>query len=237
MSPLSSSAPAAPAASEGDRSLPALMRAVVAAGTDRRFGHLSLQEDPFVHRLTVAMSHEAVEFALAAGEAAARETTAKWGHDPAEIAASLKVPIARNDEPAQTGRSVLFSEYGNRPPSIILHAHSVAQANRLIRDYDLEPVVGVADVGPVHVAHELYHHLEDRRLTSGTSGFRIQTGRFGPLRFRTGLPSLSEIAADRFASVVLGLRVPPKALGLVTIYAMDSDYAWRVFSRLQEVPA
>ena len=73
--------------------------------------------------------------------------------------------------------------------------------------------------------------------TSGTSGFRIQTGRFGPLRFRTGLPSLSEIAADRFASVVLGLRVPPKALGLVTIYAMDSDYAWRVFLRPQEVPA
>lgn len=213
------------------------MTAVRAEGTERRFGHLALSGDPFVHRLTADQAHQAVEAALAAGQAAAEMATTTWGRDPAEISASLKVPITHDEEPARTGRSVLFSEYGNRPPSIILHRHSVAEANRLIREHDLGSVLGLTDVGPVHVTHELYHHLEDRRLISGTAGFRIQTGRLGPLRFRSGLPTLSEIAADRFAAAVLRLHVPPKALGLITIYAMDSGYAWSLLARLREFPA
>jgi hypothetical protein len=213
------------------------MAAVRADGTECRFGHLTLSEDPFVHRLTADQAHQAVEAALAAGQAAADMATTTWGRNPAEIAASLKVPVTRDAEPARTGRSVLFSEYGNRPPSIIVHTHSVAEANRLIREHDLASVVGLTDVGPVHLTHELYHHLEDRRLTPGTAGFRIQTGRLGPIRFRSGLPTLSEIAADRFAAAVLRLQVPPKALGFLTVYVMDSSYAWSLLARLREFPA
>jgi len=231
-----SSEHAAPAASEGDRSLAALMPAVLAAGTERRFAHLTLADDPFVHRLTPDNAREAVGCALAAGQAAAEMVTAKWGRDPEGIAACLKVPVTKSEQPAQTGRAVLFSEYGNRPPTIILHMHSVAEANRLIHDHHLEAMLGVADVGPMHLAHELYHHLEGRQLTPGTAGFRIQTGRLGPFRFRTGLPSLSEIAADRFGGAILGLTTPPKALSFLTIHALNSEYAWGLLQRLRTLP-
>lgn len=213
------------------------MQAVLTAGTERRFAHLTLLDDPFVHRLTPDMAREAIGCAFAAGQAAAELAVMRWGRDPEGVAAAVHVPITRSDEPAQTGRAVLFSEYGNRPPSIILHVHSVAEANRLIRDHALDQLLGVADVGPVHLAHELYHHLEGHRLITGTSGFRLQTGRLGPIRFRTGLPSLSEIAADRFAASLLGFRVPPRALAFITIHALNSSYAWDLVGRLQELPA
>jgi hypothetical protein len=212
------------------------MRAVLAVGTERRFAYLTLSEDPFVHRLTPEMARQAVEVALAAGRTAADMAVARWGRDPEEIAAALNVSITRSHQPAQTGRSVLFSEYGNRPAAVILHAHSVEEANRLIRAHALESLLGVRDVGPVHLAHELYHHLEGQRLTPGTSRFRVQTGRLGPLRFRTGLPSLSEIAADRFASAVLNLAVPPRALHFLTVHALNGEFAWSLCARLKDFP-
>jgi hypothetical protein len=213
------------------------MRAVLAVGTERRLAYLALQDDPFFHRLPPGGDRDAVDSGLAAGETAAETAVRSWGRDPEGIAAALHVPIIRTHEAARTGRAILFSEYGNRPPSIVLHMWSVEEANRLIRDHDCEAILGLGDVGPVHLAHELYHHLEAQRLTPGTARFRIQTGRVGPLRFRTGLPSLAEIAADRFASVLLGLSVPARALSFVTIHALNSDYAWAVLARLQELPA
>jgi hypothetical protein len=213
------------------------MGAVVAVGTERRCAHFTLLDDPFVHRLQPGTHRQAVDFALSAGRAAAAITMEKWGREPEAIAAALKVPVTRSEAPARTGRSVLFSEYGNRPPSITLHMRSVEEANRLIRSHNLERVLGVSDVGPIHLAHELYHHLEAQRLMPGTAGYRIQTGRVGPLRFRTSLPSLSEIAADRFAAGLLELLVPPRTIEFITIYSLNRDYAWELLTRLQTLPA
>jgi len=227
----------APAVSDPESSLWALMEQVVAAGTERRLAHLRLLDDPFSHRLKEGIEQEAIDFALAAGQAAAEWITGKWGKAPEEIAAALRVPVTRSDEPAQAGPSVLFSEYRARPPSIILYARSLEETNGLIRAHGLEELLGLADVTPVHLAHELYHHLEGKKLTPGTAGFRIETARLGPLHFRTGLPSLSEIAADRFATALLGLRVPPKTVEFVTLFHLNPDYAWRSLARLQTLPA
>jgi hypothetical protein len=73
-------------------------------------------------------------------------------------------------------------------------------------------------------------------LTGGTAGFRIQTFGLGPLRLSTGLPSLCEIAADRFALVVLGLKVPPKVMQFITIHRHNSEYAWHLLEELQRIP-
>jgi len=234
---LPSSEHAAPADCDPARSLAALMQSVVASGTERRCAHLTLLEDPFYHRLAPGRERDAVDFGLTAGQVAAEMAAEKWGREPEAIASALKVPVAHSEAPAQTGRSVLFSEYGDRPPSITLHMRSVEEANRLVRSHHLERLLGVSDVGPIHLAHELYHHLEAQRLTPGTAGFRIQTGRLGPLRFRTGLPSISEIAADRFAAGLLDLTVPPKAVEFLTIYSLNPDYAWESLARLQALPA
>ena len=109
--------------------------------------------------------------------------------------------------------------------------------NRLIREHLLADLLGIEDVGSLHLTHELYHHLEGQKLVPGTAGFRIQTVNLGPLHLASGLPSLSEIAADRFAASLLGLTVPPRALTFIAIHALNSNYAWTLLGRLQELPA
>ncbi|HTU02281.1 MAG TPA: hypothetical protein VMG58_10715 [Candidatus Sulfotelmatobacter sp.] len=212
------------------------MQAVVAAATPRRLAHLTLSDDPFVHRLTPALAREAVEAGLTAGRAAAEMAAVRWRRDPEGIAAALNVPITRSHAPAQTGHAVLFSEYGDRPPVIVLHMQSIAEANRLICEHDLGRLLCVRDVEPLHLAHEIYHHLESQRLTPGTLAFRISSCRVGPFRFRTALPSLSEIAANQFAAILLGLAVPPRAIEFVTVYRLNAAYAWDLLQRLEALP-
>ncbi len=212
------------------------MREVVAVASDRRLAHLAISDDPFFHRLTPDKASEAVGVALAAGESAGKSAKARWGRDPERIAATLNLPIIRSADPARTGTAVLFSEYGDKPPSVILHTHSISDVNRLISEHALADLLGIADVAPVHLTHELYHHLESQRLVPGTAGFRVRTLSFGPIRLSSGLPSLSEIAADRFAAVVLDLKVPPRALSFITAYALRRDYAWALLDRLKNLP-
>jgi hypothetical protein len=213
------------------------MREVVSVASDRRLAHLTLSEDPFFHRLRPEMARDAVDFALKAGESAAHLAKKEWGRHPKQIATALNLPIIKSADPAQTGKAVLFSEYGNKPPSIILHTHSISEVNRLIQEHVLADLLGIEDVGPVHLTHELYHHLEGQKLIPGTAGFRIQTLNLGPIHLASGLPSLSEIAADRFAASLLDLTVPPRALAFITIHALNSNYAWELLGRLQELPA
>ena len=213
------------------------MREVVSVASDRRLANLTLSEDPFFHRLSPEKARDAVDFALKAGESAAHMAKEKWGRHPKQIAAALNLPIIKSADPAQTGKVVLFSEYGNKPPSIILHTHSISEVNRLIQEHALADLLGIEDVGPVHLTHDLYHHLDGQKLVPGTAGFRIQTLALGPLQLSTGLPSLSEIAADRFAASLLDLTVPPRALTFITIHALNSNYAWDLLGRLQELPA
>ena len=220
-----------------ERSLRDLMERVVREGTERLFAHLTLREDPFFHRLPPEMRPEAVDFGLNAGACAAETAAQRYGRDPLSMAEALRIAVSRSDDSPQAGSMVHFSEYREKPPQVTLHRRSMAEANQLIQEHDLEGLLGFADVEPIHLAHELYHHLETKKLIPGASRFRLETFRLGPIRFRTGLPSLSEIAADGFALRLLGLKVPPKAVQLLTIYAHDPGYAWSFLKRLRGLPS
>jgi hypothetical protein len=214
-----------------------LMVRVVREGTERHFAHLTLREDPFFHRLSPEMLPEAVDFGLNAGAGAAETAAERYGREPVSMAAAIRIAVIRSDGSPRAGSMVHFSEYREKPPEVTLYRRSMAEANQLIQEHDLEGLLGFADVEPIHLAHELYHHLEAKKLIPGVSRFRLETFRLGPIRFRTGLPSLSEIAADGFALRLLGLKVAPKAVQLLTIYAHNPDYAWSFLERLRSLPS
>lgn len=218
-------------------SLIALMAEVIAVASEQRCAYLALKDDPFFRRLPSGSEQEAIQFALTAGQTAGQRVMNQYGLVPENIASSLQVRVNRNDAAMVVGKAVLFSEYGDRPPAITIYTRSVEEANRLIRDNGLAEALGLDDVAPIHLAHELYHHLEAKKLTGGTASYRIQTLSLGPIRLRTGLPSLSEIAADHFALVVLSLRVPPKAVQFITIHHHNQEYAWQLLEELQSFPA
>ena len=211
------------------------MTLVVAVATERRCAGLRLREDPFFGRLPSGSGEKAIDAAFKAGQRAADTIMTQYGRVPDQIASALQVKLNWSDAPLQTAKAVLFSEYGDRPPCITLYSRSIQEANGLIREHGLSGLLALEDVAPVHLTHELYHHLEAKKLTEGTGDYRIQTHAWGPIRLRTGLPSLCEIAADHFAKVVLRLRVPMKAVEFITIYQYNREYAWQLLDQLREL--
>jgi hypothetical protein len=220
-----------------DSSLRALLTKVFAVGTERRFAYWMLTEDPFFGRLPESRREEAVEFALAAGQRAADWTLERYGDNPKTMGDALKVSVRFNESEARAGSFIHYSEYNERPPSITLYRRSLEEVNELILAHGLQERIGIQDVTPVHLAHEIYHHLETKKFIPGTASFRVDTFKVGPIRFRTGFPSLSEMAADHFSGQILSLRIPPKALQFITLFAHNPDWAWELIARLECLPA
>ncbi len=200
-----------------------------------------LAEDPLFPRLPEGLRGKAVRYGLEAGYSTARALAAELGNnDPFLAAQRLGVEVTSTDREAHVGCRVHYSEYSSSPPTILLYRKSLDEVNQAIREHGLESLLGVSDVAPVHAAHELYHHLETRRKPTPTAGFRFTTFRWGPIQLKSGLSSLSEIAANGFAEEWLKLPSPPKLLEYVTLFLHHPALAWQMVQRLEslaEVPA
>ena len=120
------------------------------------------------------------------------------------------------------GKAVLFSEYGERPPAITIYMRPVEQVNRPIRDNDLNGALGLDDVAPLHLAHELYHHLEAKKPTGGAAGHRISTLRSGPIRVQTRLHPLV-----KFPRIILPWACPDSGCHLRRFSSLPFTIATR----------
>ena len=92
-----------------EESLRDLMERVIQEGTERRFAHLTLEEDPFFHRLRPEMRREAVDFGLASGQEAAEQATERYGRETEGMASVLRISVVRSEEQPQAGPLVHFS--------------------------------------------------------------------------------------------------------------------------------
>ena len=109
-----------------------------------------------------------------------------------ELAAQLGVQIIVEDHPPQA-QPGLRAEYRHEPPQIILYRaplELLSGAIHATQRFDLL----ACDLEDVHIAHELFHHLEFG-------------GTFGPLR-----PDEIEIAAHAFAQELCDLSFHPTEL-------------------------
>jgi len=109
-----------------------------------------------------------------------------------ELAAQLGVQIIVEDHPPQA-QPGLRAEYRHEPPQIILYRaplELLSGAIHATQRFDLL----ACSLEDVHLAHELFHHLEFG-------------GTFGPLR-----PDEIEIAAHAFAQTLCDLTFHPTEL-------------------------
>ncbi len=111
---------------------------------------------------------------------------------PSELAAEMNVEItpAGSPPPAQPG---LRSEYTCDSPRITLYREPIS-ALRLAIQANQRSDMMECDLTELHIAHELFHHLESGR-------------RFGPLTRKE-----VEAAAHAFAKELMGLDFEPGEL-------------------------
>jgi hypothetical protein len=189
----------------------------IATGSPETLGLSMLRTDLHAARLDDRTQRAAVSDALADGMATAEAMRRRFpGLTPQDIARELRVAVVAIDDDPMVGSIWRFAEYRQRPPRIVLYTRGLAPLEQAL-DNDLAMrLLGRATTQDVFVAHELYHHAEAVRpevpIARRHQATLLQIGKW---RWRTGIPTLSEIAAGSFAQALLGLPCHPKVLDYV----------------------
>jgi hypothetical protein len=190
---------------------------VLPQATPRALGRMILDTDPQAARIAAGDRNRLVDTALADGQSMACMAAAKWGSDPEVVARCLGLPVIESGAEGGYGSTVVYAEYGGRPPRIVLYRAALARVDRLLAQGEVGELAGLSAARPVYLAHELYHHLD---LARGNAALaqreRVTLLRLGGFRWTSGLAALAEIAAGVFAQRLLGLRFHPKLFDLLT---------------------
>lgn len=175
---------------------------------------LMLKSDLHAARLDDRAQRAAVIDALADGTAAARNLRKRFpGLSPRRIAGELLVPVTTTDDDPMVGSIWRFAEYRPRPPRVLLYTRGLAPVERALARAPAARLLGEATVEDVFVAHELYHHTEATRAEKPIARrHQVTLFQIGKWRWRTGIATLSEIAAGSFAQALLDLPCHPKVL-------------------------
>jgi hypothetical protein len=189
------------------------------AESQQALGLAMLQADPHAVRLDPALQLAAVSDALADGVAVATDLRKRFpGLTPQQIARNLRVPVETSGDDPMVGSIWRFAEYRSRPPSIILYSRGIAPLEGAPVKELVNQLLGQATLQDVFVAHELYHHAEAIRSEVPIARrYQPTLFRIGRWRWRTGIPSLAEIAAGAFAQSLLDLPHYPKILDFVAV--------------------
>jgi hypothetical protein len=189
------------------------------AASPQALGLAMLQADPHAVRLDRGLQSAAVSDALADGAAVATDLRKRFPVlTPREIARDLRVPVETTDDDPMVGSIWRFAEYRSRPPCILLYSRGIAPLESTLVDELVTRLLGQATLQDVFVAHELYHHAEAIRSEIPIARrYQPTLFRIGTWRWRTGIPSLAEIAAGAFAQSLLDLPHYPKLLDFVAV--------------------
>ncbi len=188
----------------------------------RALGLLQLREDPQYRRIPFERRIALVEAALEDGRWLAARTLDLWGSDPMRIAAGCNMPVIHSEDDAGFGNTIVHAEYRTRPPSITLYLPAIRYLDRLVSEQGARACFGIDRTAPIFLAHELYHHFDCMRGNAPLSRrYPVEIFHFGPLKWTSGVASLSEIAAGAFAQRLLGLTFHPKLLDLLILRSLE----------------
>jgi hypothetical protein len=162
-----------------------------------------LREDPVGATLADADAAGLVRMALADGTGVGAELRAAYpGQAPTAIATTLGIAVRHTEESPWCGPFLRWADYRPCPPEIRLFERALRNLSGLL-----------ADPASIFVAHELYHHIEGRRLLLPLPRRYARVRfRIGKIRLSVQVAALSEIAAGGCAQALLGLGWHPAVL-------------------------
>ena len=188
-------------------------------------GQALLREDPQYERIPVGHRVLLVEAALDDGRSVAARIARLWGSDPARIASRRNIPIVETDADGGYGSVVVYATYTSGPQRITLHRAAIARLSSFAQAHGSQFPMGlgmyvaaldIAAIKSIFIAHELYHHFDCLRGNARLSRrHAVRIFSIGPWKWKSGLSSLSEIAAGAFAQRLMGLPFHPALLDVL----------------------
>jgi hypothetical protein len=187
------------------------------AADDRVPAWLELEQDPVFAHLTPGQRRWYVERALGIGREQAAMVA---GQAPGGVAEQLGAKVRVVDRESRFAGVEVRAEHDSETGVITLYAPSVRQVADLLSQVLPEPW-SLEQVEGLHVAHELFHHLEATRIGPVHEQLPpVVTFRLGRVwQTRSRARRCREIAAHAFARTLMDLPFLPNAVDWLVLIA------------------
>lgn len=205
---------------------------ILRLASDRVLGFMELKQDLIFHKIPRESYENYIDGALQGGDEAAREvsrvanpggegkaptrtapSTPLSNDDLCTLAALLQARVLFIEKPNVLAGVVTRAEYSSGDGTITVFRQSIAQVKACLdRAW---PELGWTEEGvaTIHLAHELFHHLEASRIGLTNEKFpKVLTFRLGFWKTFASIRRLREIAAHKFTKELLKLPFLPNLI-------------------------
>lgn len=202
---------------------------------DRIPAYLELEQDPVFVHLSPVERVRYIEHALAIGREVAMPHR---GRDLFQLKAELGARLQIKETDNRFAGVTIRAEHDTGTRIITLYAPSVRQVHGLLAQVLPEPW-SEERVVALHVAHELFHHLEATRIGPVHEQFPpVVTFRLGRLWVtRSRARRCREIAAHAFTKELLDLPFLPNAVDWLILLSMKKWTIEQVWDALERARA
>jgi len=199
---------------------------------DMEWAKYAFSREPLSGKFDDAARNDLMQKAFECGEKAAQECIAQYEtSDPQEIAKAMGLKVSYPMTPQDGGR-VLFAEF--YPPSeVCIYMDAVERANALFKKQGVREALGNVKIPNILLSHELFHFIEDQQVDEiWTKTYKIELWKIGPIRNRSRIVVLSEIAAMGFCKELNKLPYTPYVMDAFLVYGYSSDLASRLYEEM-----
>lgn len=198
------------------------LRMLLESIDDFTAGYLELTRDFFFDKIPLNLRGKIVEIAINVGRETAAKIVEETGTaNPWRIAEYLGLDISVVSQENVIGNLLIRSEYVH-PKTIRIYKQSIEQLKKAISRLGLEELFPSESMFNLHIAHEIFHHLEKTRIGILSEQYSVERFRLGPLRLKIRVGAVSEIAAHTFARTLTNVKVLPSVLDYVVANGVDS---------------
>lgn len=188
---------------------------------DEEWGLYAFSRDPLQGKLKDEEKRELILEANQCGSEQALKLKKEFGERTVkEYADLLKIRIVREDSEG-SDNYIVFAKF-NYPDKATIYSGNVKKVEKLIEENEMGELLGNVDIESMLLAHEMYHYFEEGDKDIYTKTKKIELWKLGPVRYKSRLAALSEIAAMSFARELLNLDYNPYLFDAIMLYPHDA---------------
>lgn len=170
--------------------------------------------------------------ASACGREWAQRLPAEHGtRDPAKLAEKMGLTVDYPLMPQNASR-VLFAEF-IEPDKIFVYMDGVNKGKILLKEPGVREALGARfDIADLLLGHELFHRVELVQKELWTNEYRLELWRLGPVRNRSRVMVLGEIAAMAFTRTLCGIGWSPYVMDAYLVYGYSPEAASALYEEM-----
>lgn len=188
---------------------------------DIEWGLYAFSRDPLGEKLSAKEKRELIVKANQCGAEQAKYLKMEFGQKAVkEYAEKLNIQIKKEDSDGSENY-IVFAKF-NYPNQVTIYSGNVSKVEKLIKENDMDEILGKVDIESMLISHELFHYFEESNKDIYTKTKKIELWKLGPIRYSSKLVALSEIAAMSFARELLHIGYNPYVFDAIMLYPHDA---------------